>query len=83
MPKTGELIDEYCHRVSDLGFPISKDGLEILENLEKERVKRDQDMKGLYIYNDWNGWSITEIMENLVGFSTTTTAAILETMKLI
>ncbi len=67
MPKDGELMDEYCNRVSDLGIPVSEGGAELLEKLDKEVEKRDQDSRGLFIYNDWNGWGMSEVMENLVG----------------
>jgi len=69
MPKDGELMNEYCERVSDLGIPVSEGGAELLEELDKEVEKRDQDSRGLFIYNDWNGWGMSEVMENLVGLS--------------
>ena len=66
MPKHGELMDEYCYRVSDLGIPVSEDGMKVCEKLDKEYEKRDQDIRGMCIYNDWNGWGMGEVMENLV-----------------
>jgi hypothetical protein len=66
MPKAGELMDEYCSRVSDLGIPVSEDGMNICEKLDAECKKRDQDARGMYIYNDWNGWGMSEVIENLV-----------------
>jgi hypothetical protein len=66
MPKPGQLMDEFCYRVSDLGFPVSEEGMKLCEKLDKEQEKRDQDRRGMFIYNDWNGWGISEAMENFV-----------------
>jgi hypothetical protein len=66
MPKEGQLLDEFCYRVSDLGFPVSEEGMELCQKLDKEQEKRDQDRLGMFIYNDWNGWGISEAMENFV-----------------
>jgi len=49
-----------------LGFPLSEEGSELLENLDKEVEKRDQDGFDMHIYNDWNGWGISEVLENYV-----------------
>jgi hypothetical protein len=64
MPKEGETLDKWCDRVSDLGIPVSNYGMELCEKLVKECEKRNQDMEGIYIYNDWNGWGMSEVMEN-------------------
>lgn len=66
LPKENQLLDEFCDRVSDLGFPLSEEGGELLENLDKEVEKRDQDRFDMHIYNDWNGWGISEVLENYV-----------------
>ena len=66
MPKPGELMDEYCYRVSDLGIPVSEEGMHVCEKLDKEYSKRDQDERDMFIYNDWNGWAMSEVMENLL-----------------
>ena len=66
LPKENQLLDEFCDRVSDLGFPLSEEGSELLENLDKEVEKRDQDRFDMHIYNDWNGWGISEVLENYV-----------------
>jgi hypothetical protein len=66
MPKTGELIEKYCTRVSDLGIPLSENGLKILEWLEDEQEKRDQEQRRMYVCNDWNGWGMAEVFSNLV-----------------
>jgi len=66
MPKEGQLLDEFCYRVSDLGFPVTEEGMELCQKLDKEQEKRDQDRLGMFIYNDWNGWGISEAMENFV-----------------
>jgi hypothetical protein len=68
MPKNGELMDEYCYRVSDLGIPITEDGMKLCEQLDKGQSDRDQNRRGMYIYNDWNGWGMSEVMENYVCF---------------
>lgn len=49
-----------------MGFPLSEEGAELLENLDKEAEKRDQDRFDMHIYNDWNGWGISEVLENYV-----------------
>ncbi len=67
MPKEDQLIDEYCYRVSDLGLPVSDDGMEICQKLDREYEKRDQEGQGMYICNDWNGWGMSEVLENYVG----------------
>jgi hypothetical protein len=66
LPKENQLLDEFCDRVSDLGFPLSEEGGELLENLDKEVEKRDQDRFDMHIYNDWTGWGISEVLENYV-----------------
>lgn len=40
--------------------------MELCQKLDKEQEKRDQDRLGMFIYNDWNGWGISEAMENFV-----------------
>ncbi|KAH7391485.1 hypothetical protein BKA64DRAFT_747031 [Cadophora sp. MPI-SDFR-AT-0126] len=64
MPEHGQLIDEFCYRVSDLGLPVTEDGMKQCEKLDKEYSKRDQDSHGMHIYNDWNGWGMCELFEN-------------------
>ena len=49
-----------------MGFPLSEEGGALLENLDKEVEKRDQDGFDMHIYNDWNGWGISEVLENYV-----------------
>jgi hypothetical protein len=66
MPEPGELVDEYCNRVSDIGLPISEDGMKLLEKLDDEMQKRDQNSRGVYVCNDWNGYGMSEVMENFV-----------------
>jgi hypothetical protein len=70
MPKVGQLIDEFCYRVSDLGIPVSEDGMMLCEKLDKEFQKRDQDERGLHICNDWNGYAMSEVMLNFVSCTT-------------
>ncbi|KAH7314176.1 hypothetical protein BKA65DRAFT_516287 [Rhexocercosporidium sp. MPI-PUGE-AT-0058] len=64
MPEDGQLIDEFCTRVSDLGIPVSEDGMSLCEKLDREYRKRDQDAHDMHIYNDWNGWAMSELLEN-------------------
>jgi hypothetical protein len=66
MPKKGELLDDWCHRVSDLGIPVSEEGMKMCEQLDKGEDARNQDRRGMYTYNDWNGWGMSEVMENYV-----------------
>ncbi len=49
-----------------MGFPLSEEGAELLENLDKEVEKRDQDRFDMHIYSDWTGWGISEVLENYV-----------------
>jgi hypothetical protein len=71
MPEDGEVIDKFCDRVSDLGIPVSEYGAKIVDKLDEEMKKRDQDLHNMHIYNDWNGWATSEVMCNLVRTSTT------------
>ncbi|KAH6716795.1 hypothetical protein BKA61DRAFT_600429 [Leptodontidium sp. MPI-SDFR-AT-0119] len=64
MPEDGQLIDEFCTRVSDLGIPVTEDGMKLCEKLDTEYRKRDQDEHAMHIYNDWNGWGMSELLEN-------------------
>ncbi len=64
MPKEGELIAPWLDRVSDLGIPVTEAGMEMCRKLSTECEKRDQNSKGIYIYNDWNGWGMSEVMSN-------------------
>lgn len=70
MPEDGQTIgDEFCYRVSDLGFPVSEDAMKMCEKLSKEERKRDQDERSVHIYNDWNGYGMQEILANFVSFA--------------
>jgi len=69
MPKEGQLIDEFCYRVSDLGTPVTEGGMNQCEKLVKEYGKRDQDRHDMHIDNDCNGWGMCELLENYVGDS--------------
>ncbi|XMA16277.1 hypothetical protein WAI453_009068 [Rhynchosporium graminicola] len=66
MPQDGQLIDEFCYRVSDLGIPLSEEGTKQVQKLDKEYAKRDQDAADMHIYNDWNGWGMSELLENFL-----------------
>lgn len=44
--------------------------MEKFKEFVDEANKRDQDSHGMYIYNDWNGYGMTELMENIMaGFN--------------
>jgi hypothetical protein len=65
--KIGEkLTNEMIKQVSDLGYPISEDGLQKLLWLDQEQENRDPDAHNMYIYNDFAGYGITEIFANMV-----------------
>ncbi|CAG8950185.1 hypothetical protein HYFRA_00008422 [Hymenoscyphus fraxineus] len=66
MPADGEKIDTWVDRVSDLGIPVSEAGGAILEKLSDGAEKRDQDARNMYIYEDWNGWGVSEIMSKML-----------------
>jgi hypothetical protein len=69
--KVGEkLTDEMIKQVSDLGYPISEDGLQKLLWPDQEQENRDPDAHNMYIYNDFAGYGITEIFANMVRTST-------------
>lgn len=54
--------------VTEKGFPITKDGRDVFKHMLREQDNRDQDLHGVYLYNDWNGWGATEVLENAVSF---------------
>lgn len=35
MPKPGQLMKDFCYRVSDLGFPILEDAMKMVQMLDK------------------------------------------------
>jgi hypothetical protein len=67
LPKPGDILTkEMIEKISDIGYPISEYGLERFQWMIEEQEKRDQDMHNMYIYNDFSGYGMTELMENLV-----------------
>ncbi|KUJ09407.1 uncharacterized protein LY89DRAFT_657758 [Mollisia scopiformis] len=66
MPADGELMEPYYDRVSDLGIPVTELGGDKLDKFVDECENRNQDIEGLYIYNDWSGWGVSEVMENML-----------------
>lgn len=56
--------------VTDKGFPVSKAGMQKCFEIMQEVEKRDPDFHGMYICNDFAGYGVTEVMENLVCFLT-------------
>lgn len=45
---------------------ITEDGWKLYRKLAFELMKRDQDMHGVYIYNDFTGYGYQEVFENQV-----------------
>jgi hypothetical protein len=52
--------------VTDEGFPVTKAGMKRFFEINQEVDKRDQDMHGMHIYNDFSGYGVTEVLENTV-----------------
>ena len=52
--------------VTDKGFPVTKAGMERFLEINQEVDKRDQDTHGMYIYNDFSGYGVIEVLENMV-----------------
>jgi hypothetical protein len=66
-PKVGDVLTEdMIKRVSKMGYPVTKDGIEKFQWMLAEQDKRDQDRHDMYIYNDFSGYGCTEMIENLV-----------------
>ena len=66
-PKVGDILTEdMIKRVSKMGYPVTKDGIEKFQWMLVEQDKRDQDRHEMYIYNDFSGYGCTEMIENLV-----------------
>ncbi len=53
--------------VTEKSFPITKAGIEKFFEINEEVDKRAQDINGMYIYNDFSGYGIIEVLENTVG----------------
>jgi len=69
MPKPGcTLTQAMIKKVSNMGYPISIDGIEKFEWMIQEQEKREQDMHHMYIYNDFSGYGCSEMIENFVCF---------------
>jgi hypothetical protein len=58
--------EEHPRFVTDKGFPITQGGMDRFIEIHDEIDKRDQDCHNMYIYNDWTGYGVTEVMENMV-----------------
>jgi hypothetical protein len=52
--------------VTDKGFPVTKAGFDRFVEINQEVDKRDQDLHDMYIYNDFSGYGVTEVLENEV-----------------
>ncbi|RDL36218.1 Uncharacterized protein BP5553_06830 [Venustampulla echinocandica] len=51
---------------TDKGFPITKAGIERFYEINEEVNKRDPDMHNMYIYNDFSGYGVIEVLENML-----------------
>lgn len=45
---------------------VTKEGYELAAEWRVQRGKRDQEAFGMYIFNDWTGYGICEVIENMV-----------------
>ena len=45
---------------------VTKKGYELAMAWRVQKEKRDQDASRMYIFNDWTGYGICEVMENMV-----------------
>jgi hypothetical protein len=66
LTKPGELGRDFRYRVSDLGFPVSEEAMNMWMKLNQEQDKRDQDRRYIHIFDDWNGNGISELLDNFV-----------------
>lgn len=48
---------------------FTEEGLKLFAQWQIQAEKRDQDAFGMYIYNDFTAYGLTEVMENQVGIS--------------
>jgi hypothetical protein len=66
-PKIGDILTEdMIKRVSNMGYPVTTDGIQKFEWMINEQEKRDQDYYDMYICNDFSGYGCTEMLENMV-----------------
>lgn len=47
-------------------YVVTKKGYELTTEWRLQKAKREQDAFGMYIFRDWNGYGICEVMENMV-----------------
>ncbi|TVY32895.1 hypothetical protein LSUB1_G007488 [Lachnellula subtilissima] len=52
--------------VTDKGFPITQAGFDMFKHIVIEQEKRDPDCHDMYIFNDYAGYGMTEVLENLL-----------------
>jgi len=64
--KDKDAEEEPPRAVTDKGFPVTKAGYEKFLAINLEVDKRDQDTHDMYIYNDFSGYGVTEVLENIV-----------------
>ncbi|KUJ19718.1 uncharacterized protein LY89DRAFT_458520 [Mollisia scopiformis] len=50
--------------VTDKGFPVTKAGIKRFREMNLEVDKRNPDLHDMYIYNDFLGYGVKEILEN-------------------
>lgn len=59
-------VEEVPRTVTDKGFPVTKAGFEKMVEINKEVDKRDPDCHDMYIYNDFAGYGVIEVLKNVV-----------------
>ncbi|KAF4624087.1 hypothetical protein G7Y89_g14087 [Cudoniella acicularis] len=61
----GEKKDFVAPRVvTDEGYPVTRAGFNKFVEINQEVEKRDPDAHGMYIYNDFAGYGVVEVLEN-------------------
>ncbi|TGO46554.1 hypothetical protein BCON_0318g00040 [Botryotinia convoluta] len=67
LPEPGEELGEkWCNRVSDIGFPISEDGMKLAQKFDGEQDKRHPISAAAYVFNDFTGHGFSEATENFL-----------------
>ncbi|KAF7947921.1 hypothetical protein EAE96_008992 [Botrytis aclada] len=67
LPEPGEELGEkWCTRVSDIGFPISEDGMKLAQSFDGEQDKRHPNSGAAYVFNDFTGYEFSEAIENFL-----------------
>ncbi|KAK6600066.1 hypothetical protein H4I96_07392 [Botrytis cinerea] len=67
LPEPGEELGEtWCARVSDIGFPISEEGMKLAQNFDGEQDKRRPNSSAAFMFNDLTGYVFSEAIENFL-----------------